>query len=165
MDDRTGSFGDEAIDTIVQEMENHREDMMVIFAGYPDKMEEFLQRNPGLRSRIAFHVSFDDYNTEELCDIANLIAGKQGLKLTNKAQQKLADIFDVAKNEKDFGNGRYVRNVIERAKMAQACRLLSMDSDDISKNDIATICDEDIEDVSITLREEKKQIGFTKNPL
>ena len=55
--------------------------------------------------------------------------------------------------------------VIERAKMAQACRLLSMDSDDISKNDIATICDEDIEDVSITLREEKKQIGFTKNPL
>ena len=165
LDDRTGSFGDEAIDTIVQEMENHREDMMVIFAGYPDKMEEFLQRNPGLRSRIAFHVSFDDYNTEELCDIANLIAGKQGLKLTNKAQQKLADIFDVAKNEKDFGNGRYVRNVIERAKMAQACRLLSMDSDDISKNDIATICDEDIEDVSITLREEKKQIGFTKNPL
>ncbi len=165
MDDRTGSFGDEAIDTIVQEMENHREDMMVIFAGYPDKMEEFLQRNPGLRSRIAFHVSFNDYNTEELCDIANLIAGKQGLKLTNKAQQKLADIFDVAKNEKDFGNGRYVRNVIERAKMAQACRLLSMDSDDISKNDIATICDEDIEDVSITLREEKKQIGFTKNPL
>lgn len=87
------------------------------------------------------------------------------MKLTNKAQQKLADIFDVAKNEKDFGNGRYVRNVIERAKMAQACRLLSMDSDDISKNDIATICDEDIEDVSITLREEKKQIGFTKNPL
>lgn len=165
LDDRTGSFGDEAIDTIVQEMENHREDMMVIFAGYPDKMEEFLQRNPGLRSRIAFHVSFNDYNTEELCDIANLIAGKQGLKLTNKAQQKLADIFDVAKNEKDFGNGRYVRNVIERAKMAQACRLLSMDSDDISKNDIATICDEDIEDVSITLREEKKQIGFTKNPL
>lgn len=100
MDDRTGSFGDEAIDTIVQEMENHREDMMVIFAGYPDKMEEFLQRNPGLRSRIAFHVSFDDYNTEELCDIANLIAGKQGLKLTNKAQQKLADIFDVAKMKK-----------------------------------------------------------------
>ena len=67
VDDRDGSYGDEAINTIVQEMENHRDNVVVIFAGYPDKMESFLQKNPGLRSRIAFHVPFDDYSTEELC--------------------------------------------------------------------------------------------------
>ena len=62
VDDRDGSFGDEAINTIVQEMENHRNDVVVIFAGYPDKMESFLQKNPGLRSRIAYHVPFSDYD-------------------------------------------------------------------------------------------------------
>ena len=80
VDDRNGSFGDEAINTIVQEMENHRDDVVVIFAGYPDKMEDFLQKNPGLRSRIAYHVPFDDYDTESLCEIAKLIAKQKGLK-------------------------------------------------------------------------------------
>ena len=74
VDDRSGSFGDEAINTIVQEMENNRENVIVIFAGYPDRMKEFIDRNPGLSSRIAFHVSFPDYSTPELCDIANLAA-------------------------------------------------------------------------------------------
>ena len=77
MDDRDGLYGDEAINTIVQEMENRRDEVIVIFAGYPDKMEAFLDKNPGLRSRIAFHVSFEDYDVEELCKIAEVIADKK----------------------------------------------------------------------------------------
>lgn len=84
VDDRSGSYGDEAINTIVQEMENHRDDMVVIFAGYPDRMEEFLQKNPGLRSRIAYHVPFADYSVEELCSIAALTARKKGLHLDDR---------------------------------------------------------------------------------
>lgn len=161
VDDRDGSFGDEAINTIVQEMENHRDDVVVIFAGYPDKMEKFLRKNPGLRSRIAFHVPFVDYKTEELCDIASLIAKKKGLKLTEDAFDKLAGIFDVAKNSDDFGNGRYVRNVIEKAKMAQASRLLTMDIDHVEKEDIVTICAEDIEIPPAAQKKSQNPIGFS----
>ena len=118
-------YGDEAINTIVQEMENHRDDVVVIFAGYPDKMEKFLQKNPGLRSRIAYHVPFDDYNVDELCDIADLISKKKGLILAEDAREKLHDVFNIALKEDDFGNGRFVRNVIEKAKMAQASRLVA----------------------------------------
>lgn len=158
VDDRDGSFGDEAINTIVQEMENHRDDVVVIFAGYPDKMEGFLQKNPGLRSRIAYHVPFSDYDTQSLCEIAKLIAKKKGLNLTEDACDKLTGIFDNARTESDFGNGRYVRNVIEKAKMAQATRLLAMDFDAVGVNDITTICAEDIElPPAVT---EKKRIGF-----
>lgn len=160
VDDRSGSFGDEAINTIVQEMENHREDVVVIFAGYPDKMEEFLKKNPGLRSRIAFHVPFSDYETGELCDIARLIARKKGLKLTDDACEKIATVCDSAKQEKDFGNGRFVRNIIEKAKMSQAVRLLEKEYDLITEEDVATICAEDIEISENATAKAPKVIGF-----
>mgnify|MGYP004676214333 CR=1 FL=1 len=160
VDDRDGSFGDEAINAIVQEMENHRDDVVVIFAGYPDKMEGFFQKNPGLRSRIAYHVPFDDYDTEALCEIAKTIAGHKGLTLTDDACEKLFCLFDAARNEKDFGNGRYVRNVIEKAKTAQATRLLAMDFDSIGSEDVATIIADDIELPQTGKRREKERIGF-----
>lgn len=160
VDDRNGSFGDEAINTIVQEMENHRDEVVVIFAGYPDKMEGFLQKNPGLRSRIAFHVPFSDYNTEALCSIADLIAKQKGLVLTEEANKRLESIFEDARTESDFGNGRYVRNIIEKAKMAQTTRLLTMDFDSIGKEDIVTICAEDIETPVKAKTTQKSKIGF-----
>ena len=138
-------YGDEAINTIVQEMENHRDDVVVIFAGYPDKMEKFLQKNPGLRSRIAYHVPFDDYNVDELCDIADLISKKKGLILAEDAREKLHDVFNIALKEDDFGNGRFVRNVIEKAKMAQASRLVAMDYSNITSEEVKTIVASDIE--------------------
>lgn len=161
VDDRSGSFGDEAINTIVQEMENHRQDVVVIFAGYPDEMEGFLQKNPGLRSRIAYHVQFADYDTESLCAIAKLIAGQKGLTLTDDACRKLTGLFDTARTEGDFGNGRYVRNVIEKARMAQATRLLSMDFDSIGSKEIATICVEDIELPKAKAATQRNRIGFS----
>ncbi|MBO7632049.1 MAG: stage V sporulation protein K, partial [Lachnospiraceae bacterium] len=160
VDDRDGLYGDEAINTIVQEMENHREDVIVIFAGYPDKMEGFLNKNPGLRSRIAFHVPFDDYETDELCDIARLIAKKKGLRLTDDACERITRVCASARAEKDFGNGRFVRNIIEKAKMAQAVRLLEKDYDLITEEDVATICAEDIEIPENATPTLKKVVGF-----
>jgi len=159
VDEHSGSFGDEAINTIVQEMENHREDVVVIFAGYPDKMESFLQKNPGLRSRIAFHVPFADYSVEELCEIAALIGKGKGVTLDNDAMDKLRFIFESASKQSDFGNGRYVRNILEQAKMNQASRLLEFDFDDITKDEISTIKAEDIV-ISEPQTQQKRKIGF-----
>jgi len=160
VDDRNGSYGDEAINTIVQEMENHRDDVVVIFAGYPDKMEGFMQKNPGLRSRIAWHVPFADYNTKELCDIAKLLAKQKGLTLTEDACEKLSGIFEAARSESDFGNGRYVRNVLEKARMTQSSRLLKLNPNTVSRRDVGTICGEDI-DTPISAKPVKRQIGFS----
>ena len=160
VDDRNGSFGDEAINTIVQEMENHREDMVVIFAGYPDKMDGFIKKNPGLNSRIAFHVPFADYNAEELCDIADLIAKDKGVEVTKEAREKLLEIFQNATCKNDFGNGRFVRNVIENSKMNLAQRLVSMNFDDVTVDDIKKLRPEDISSPDLTQISVKKSIGF-----
>lgn len=159
VDDRSGSFGDEAINTIVQEMENHREDVVVIFAGYPDEMEKLLQKNPGLRSRIAFHVPFEDYDADELCKIATLIGKNKGISLEDAALQKLGTIFETARKQNDFGNGRYVRNILEQAKMNQASRLIEYDFDDITTEEITTIKAVDIVIPEIKI-ESKPKIGF-----
>ena len=162
VDDRSGSYGDEAINTIVQEMENNREEVVVIFAGYPKKMEKFLDKNPGLRSRIAFHVPFDDYSTDELCDIAKLMAKKQDLTLTDDALEKMQEVFAVAREDEEFGNGRFVRNVLEDARMAQASRLVEMDFDEVKKKDVHTIIADDIEmPATIEKNQERVNIGFT----
>ena len=145
VDDRGGSFGDEAINTIVQEMENRREDMVVIFAGYPDEMETFLEKNPGLRSRIAFHVPFADYSAEELCAIAKLIGEKKGVSFSEDAVKKLRTVFEAARLQPDFGNGRYARNAVEQAKMNMASRLLTMDLAAVTKETLTTVEAADIE--------------------
>lgn len=160
VDARSGSYGDETINTIVQEMENYRDDMVVIFAGYPDRMEEFLQKNPGLRSRIAYHVPFADYSVEELCSIAALAARKKGLHLGDRAQEKLASVFETARKQMDFGNGRYVRNILEKAKMAQATRLLTQDYESLTQKEITTLCAEDIEMPEIATPA-RPRIGFS----
>lgn len=144
VDDRDGMYGDEAINTIVQEMENNRDEVIVIFAGYPDKMEKFLNKNPGLRSRIAHHVHFEDYNVEELCQIAEHIATNSGLILDDGAKKKIATIMEDACKISDFGNGRYARNVIEKARLAQSSRLVKMNYDDVTIDDVKTICADDI---------------------
>lgn len=158
--DDSNSFGDEAINTIVQEMENHRNDVIVIFAGYPDKMEEFMRKNPGLRSRIAYHVHFDDYTPDELCSIGELIAEKKKLKLEAEALKKLHTIMESAVKQSDFGNGRYVRNIIEKAQKAQRSRLVKMDIDAVTKKDIQSIIAADIEMPDICPIKEKNMIGF-----
>lgn len=161
IEDRGGSFGDEAINTIVQEMENHREDVVVIFAGYPNEMEKFLDKNPGLRSRIAFHVPFANYNTAELCDIARLIGKSKGVTLTEGAVEKLSGVFDEARKQSDFGNGRYVRNVLELSKMNQAARILDMDPEKVSESILTSISEQDIEIPQAKQTAQVRKIGFS----
>ena len=162
LDDKSGLYGDEAINTIVQQMENRRDSVVVIFAGYPDQMEQFLQRNPGLRSRIAYHVPFKDYDAAELSAIADLMAKKDGLELTEGAKAKLQRLFESACTEADFGNGRYVRNILEKARMAQAVRLLKMDPDEVTAQDVRTIEDSDIEEPKPEKEKvERIRIGFS----
>ena len=123
--DRSQSFGAEAINTIVQEMENRRDNVMVIFAGYPEKMREFLDSNEGLHSRIAFHIDFPDYTANELVEILQVMAKERELELDPATLEKCRDIFADAAKQEDFGNGRYVRNLLEAAVIRQADRLVA----------------------------------------
>lgn len=128
-EDRGGMYGDEAINTIVQLMENRRDDTIVILAGYPDKMEDLLSKNPGLRSRIAFHINFDDYSTEDLIKILHLMANEKKRKLSEDVDERVRAIISKEIGNKDFGNGRFIRNLFEQAMMRQASRIvLSSDS-------------------------------------
>ena len=118
-----GEFGDEAINTIVQEMENHRGDTIVIFAGYPDKMKAFFARNPGLRSRVPFQIHFDDYSVGQMVQIAELEAQKRGFSIRPEAKARVADICRTAANRADSGNGRFCRNLVENAILEYAVRV------------------------------------------
>lgn len=152
-------FGDEAINTIVQEMENHRDNVIVIFAGYPDKMKHFLDKNPGLLSRIAFQVEFEDYSVDELCDITKLMLERKQMKITNQAMEKLRIDYENVKEQSDYGNGRFVRKMIEEAEMNLAERLLQLEEAKITLELLTTIEEVDVPDIGKQTHERFK-IGF-----
>ncbi|SCX94597.1 ATPase family associated with various cellular activities (AAA) [Lachnospiraceae bacterium XBB2008] len=161
--DDSHSFADEAINTIVQEMENLRDDVIVIFAGYPEKMKEFLDKNEGLKSRIAFHLDFPDYDPEELTGILEILAEEHGYRLTKDVKAKCMKLFESACLEKDFGNGRFVRNLLEQAEMAQSHRLIAKHPDGkIDRRALRTLCaaDFDVNAGRIADNEKKGRIGF-----
>ncbi|MBQ9763566.1 MAG: AAA family ATPase [Phascolarctobacterium sp.] len=158
------SFGDEAINTIVQEMENHRDDVIVIFAGYPDKMKDFLNKNEGLRSRIAFHVNFPDYSVEELVEILKLMTKQQGYKLHKDVIAKVEKIFASVCKHPEFGNGRFVRNMVEQAIMKQAVRVFdTYGKKKYTEKQLCTLTAEDFdENIAAPFKEMQavKRIGF-----
>ena len=158
VDDKKGLYGDEAINTIVQEMENKRDSVVVILAGYPEEMETFLARNPGLRSRISFHVHFRDYTSTELLSILKLFVKEAGMDIEEAATPKLMNIFDEAIEQKDFGNGRFARNLFEQARLKQASRVLHIASP--SDADIRTLTATDFIKPERRKGEQRKQIGF-----
>ncbi len=116
-------FGAEAVDTIVQEMENRRDRMIVILAGYAEPMKRMLDANQGLSSRIAFHVDFPDYGIDDLESIMELMLRENKLKITSEALEKCRGIYRDAVSVEGFGNGRFIRNLIESAQLRQALRL------------------------------------------
>ncbi len=160
VDDKDGLFGDEAINTIVQEMENYRDEVVVIFAGYPAEMGKFLSKNPGLRSRIAFHVLFEDYTADELCRMTELIASDRQMTLGDGVKDKLYSIYANASKNIDFGNGRFVRNMIEKAAMRQATRLMMGDITNITNRELTTLEAEDFVYESASKKQETRKIGF-----
>lgn len=159
VDDKSGMFGDEAINTIVQEMENRRNETIVIFAGYPNEMERFLARNPGLRSRIAFNVPFEDYSADELVEITKLLAKNKGNIIDTEAIKKLSGIYRNVVGTSDFGNGRYARNILEKAELNRASRIAKMNFDEVTKSMLETISSEDFEEEGVA-KKETHIIGF-----
>lgn len=158
-DSYENGFGDEAINTLVQEMENHREDVIVIFAGYTEPMHQFLDRNPGMLSRIAFQVEFEDYTTDELCSITKLMLSEKQMTITDAAMNRLRKIFNIAREESDYGNGRFVRKTLEEAEMNLAERILQFKESEITTELITSIEECDIPDLTIR-NKTIRQIGF-----
>ena len=159
-----GAYGDEALSTIVQEMENNRDDTIVIFCGYPDKMKDFIERNEGLRSRIAFQIDFPDYKAEELVGILKLFVKNDGYEITPEIESKCREIFVKAAQKKDFGNGRFVRNLWEQAKLKQSSRICAENvGKEISREEIIALKPEDF-DVNIAEKFSSRgnAIGFAR---
>jgi probable Rubsico expression protein CbbX len=117
-------YGQEAIEILMQVMENQREDLVVIFAGYKSRMDTFFQSNPGLGSRVAHHIDFPDYTVEELEVIAERMVAGLGLRLSPEAGAALGDYLRLRREQPNFANARSLRNALDRARLRQARRLL-----------------------------------------
>ena len=138
-------FGKEAIDALVKLVDDNRDRVVVILAGYTQDMADFLNINPGLKSRFPNVIEFKDYTTDDLMKIAEMFYSNNGYILTEAAASKLKSIFDAAKLVKDFGNGRYARNVYEKSLNNQAMRLST--DPDLTREELTTIEADDIEEV------------------
>jgi SpoVK/Ycf46/Vps4 family AAA+-type ATPase len=137
-------FGREAIETLLKLMEDHRDNLVVIVAGYTDKMAQFLESNPGLRSRFNRYLHFEDYAPEQLLEIFVRFARKSDLIVSPRASDKLLNVFKSNYQSRDetFGNGRLARNMFESAMSNQASRLVSLKN--ISDEALATLKADDI---------------------
>ncbi len=131
-------YGQEAIEILLQEMENNRDDLVVILAGYQDRMERFFRSNPGLSSRIAHHIEFPDYTSAELFAIAQLMLEQLQYRLSPEAQAAFQDYIERRKTRPHFANARSMRNALDRARLRQASRLLAQGGI-VSRDDLITI--------------------------
>ncbi|MGI6559241.1 MAG: AAA family ATPase [Limnochordia bacterium] len=138
-------FGKEAIDTLVKAMEDHKNQFILILAGYRLEMERFLQTNPGLRSRFPIHIDFVDYTLDELLQIAELFVTERQYKLSPGAKAKLLRILQrrISSSEGNFGNARLVRNLLEKAIRQQAVRLVNVSSP--TREELMVITAQDLE--------------------
>ncbi len=118
-------YGQEAIEILLQVMENQRDDLVVILAGYGERMETFFASNPGFRSRIAHHIDFPDYQDDELIQIAELMLEKQNYHLSNEGRDALVDYIAARKSQPLFANARSIRNALDRARLRQANRMFA----------------------------------------
>ena len=123
--DNERDYGQEAIEILLQVMENNRDDLVVILAGYADRMDRFFQSNPGFRSRIAHHIDFPDYSDGELHRIATHMLADQAYTLAPEAERVLADYIALRRGQPHFANARSIRNALDRARLRQANRLFS----------------------------------------
>ena len=135
-------FGQEAIDTILKAMEDHRDDLVVIVAGYTDLMDRFIHSNPGLESRFNRFLLFDDYTTDEMVEIFRMQCKKGCYQLTEEAQPLIRDYIAEESADDSFGNARGVRNLFEHVLVAQNNRLATMEK--ITREDLMTITAADV---------------------
>lgn len=117
-------YGQEAIEILLQEMENHRDDLVVILAGYKDRMDQFFQSNPGMSSRIAHHIDFPDYGIDELAQIAGLMLDTMQYRFDHEAETVFVAYLERRIQQPNFANARSVRNALDRARLRHASRLM-----------------------------------------
>lgn len=142
--DNERDYGSEAIEILLQVMENQRDDLVVILAGYKDRMDTFYESNPGLASRIANHVHFPDYSPEELVIIAKMMLEEQQYKLTPEAENILLQYIVLRMEQPLFANARSAKNALDRARMRQANRIFETSADQVlTKTDLVTLLPED----------------------
>jgi probable Rubsico expression protein CbbX len=137
-------YGAESIEILLQVMENNRDDLVVILAGYKDKMDRFFQSNPGMRSRVAHHLDFPDYSPEELLAIAKLMLAEQSYHFSPDGEKMFAEYIKKRMELEHFANARSIRNALDRARLRQANRLFASTGKKLKKTDLITIEAEDI---------------------
>jgi probable Rubsico expression protein CbbX len=147
--DNERDYGAEAIEILLQVMENQREDLVVIFAGYKDRMDSFYESNPGLSSRVANHIDFPDYTPEELLQIGELMLEEQQYRMTDSAKAALLEYVDKRKDLPLFANARTIDNAIDKARMKHANRMFTSGGKVLTKSDLVTIEEQDIRESSL----------------
>jgi probable Rubsico expression protein CbbX len=137
-------YGQEAIEILLQVMENQRDDLVVILAGYKDRMDTFFQSNPGMSSRIAHHLDFPDYSHDELLRIADTLVGAMNYRFAEGARETLAEYLSLRVTQAHFANARSVRNALDRMRLRQASRLFAQRDRELTREDLTTIDSADI---------------------
>ncbi len=137
-------YGQEAIEILLQVMENNRDDLVVILAGYADRMDRFFDSNPGFRSRIAHHIEFPDYTDAELLQIAQVMLDQQNYAFDPPARAAMAEYITARRGQPHFANARSIRNALDRARLRQANRLFNEAAGPLDAAALSTITDPDI---------------------
>jgi probable Rubsico expression protein CbbX len=141
--DNERDYGQEAIEILLQVMENQRDDLVVILAGYADRMAKFYESNPGFRSRVAHHIDFPDYADGELLHIAEMMLEQQNYKFSSPARKAMGDYIIQRRAQPHFANARSIRNALDRSRLRHANRLLDTDGD-VTTEMLSTIEESDI---------------------
>ena len=137
-------YGQEAIEILLQVMENNRDDLVVILAGYKNRMNTFFESNPGFRSRIAHHIEFPDYSTSELLDIGSAMLDQLNYCLTKSAKNAFTEYINLRKEQPHFANARSIRNALDRVRLRQANRLFKENDGPVDVEKLSTLEEVDI---------------------
>ena len=137
-------YGQEAIEILLQVMENNRDDLVVVLAGYKDKMDRFFESNPGFRSRVAHHIDFPDYSNDELLKIAEVMVAGMNYKFNEGSKKAMAEYIEMRRKQPHFANARSIRNAIDRARLRQANRVFNNSEGPIGATFLSQIEDVDI---------------------
>jgi probable Rubsico expression protein CbbX len=142
--DNERDYGSEAIEILLQVMENQRDELVVVLAGYKEPMDKFYESNPGLSSRIANHIDFPDYSTDELMKIAKLMLEDQQYQLTPEAEIAFTQYIDRRRKKPLFANARSIKNALDRARMRQANRIFESRGQVLTKKELVNLEAQDI---------------------
>lgn len=142
--DNERDYGQEAIEILLQVMENQRDDLVVILAGYGDRMDQFFSSNPGFRSRIAHHIDFPDYSDDELLLISEKQLAEQNYHFSPEAKELMARYIELRRSQPHFANARSIRNALDRARLRQANRLFESAKGPMTAEELSVIEPQDI---------------------